>query len=327
MSFHLASCRRALCALVPLAAISLASPALAETRLVPQDYPTIQAAIDAAVPGDTVLVADGVHSGPGNRNLNTLGKAITVRSAGGPGQCTIDATGAEYQGVFMFNHNETSDTVIDGFTITGGYQFNGGGVHIQNGSPVIKNCIITGNGCDCWGGGLYSSSSAQPTVLNCVISGNDSAAEGGGVFTISSNIRIQNCVISENSANTGGGICVFGGFSEFVNCRITDNIASGQGGGGYAFDCALINCTVAGNSAVWAASGLYTWNGRCTIANSILWGNEGPSHMVGEPKAARPARATRRPTRASSMPTAAITAWPPARPRSTPARTPLFRPA
>ncbi len=273
---------RLLTGLIPLAG-ALALPALAEDRLVPQDYPTIQAAINAANHGDTVIVADGTHTGPGNRSIRTLGKAITVRSENGPDNCVIDATGGQYEGVFLINNNETADTVIDGFTITGGYTFNGGGIQIQSGSPVIQNCIITGNRCDCWGAGVYSVSRDRPTLINCVITGNDSAAEGGGVFTIQSPIRIENCVISENTANLGGGICVFSGNPEFVNCQITDNVASGSGGGAYAFDCKLINCTVAGNSATWDGGGLITSNGRATITNSIFWNNQGQTHVTGNP--------------------------------------------
>jgi hypothetical protein len=58
---------------------------------VPADQPTIQAGIDAAMNGDTVLVADGTWRGPDNRDLNFRGKAITLQSENGPHNCIIDA--------------------------------------------------------------------------------------------------------------------------------------------------------------------------------------------------------------------------------------------
>lgn len=55
------------------------------------DYPTIQAAIDAAHPreGDTIVLRPGMYAGQGNQYLYTNGKAIELRSEAGPTSCTI----------------------------------------------------------------------------------------------------------------------------------------------------------------------------------------------------------------------------------------------
>ena len=84
----------------------LAGVVQAETLLVPSEYGTIQSAIDDANDWDVIIVADGVYTGEGNRDLDCLGKAITVRSENGPENCIIDCNGikAEPHRGFYFNN-------------------------------------------------------------------------------------------------------------------------------------------------------------------------------------------------------------------------------
>ncbi len=123
--------------------------ASAATIRVPADQPTIQAGIDAAVDGDTVLLADGTYRGEGNRGVLFHGKAVTLRSENGPETCIVDGEFAEEwfeDNVFYFRENEGRNTVVDGLTITGGYRY---GISVDDPalqpSPIIRNCIITGN--------------------------------------------------------------------------------------------------------------------------------------------------------------------------------------
>src|SRR3954465_7558775 len=81
---------------------------------VPADQPTIQAAINAATNGDTVLVADGTYK----ENINFNGKLITVTSQHGASKTTIDGGGVNT--VVLFVTNETSASILNGFTITNG---------------------------------------------------------------------------------------------------------------------------------------------------------------------------------------------------------------
>jgi len=148
-------------------------------------YPTIQAAIDAAVtgiygpwviegdpdatplpivdvpeaPGDIVVVADGVYTGPGNRDLNFGGKLITIRSEFGPENCIIDCGGtpSDPHRAFYFSGLENNGAVVDGFTIRGGYAEEFGGAFAIGviSRPVINNCIIQDNHAGIVGGGVY----------------------------------------------------------------------------------------------------------------------------------------------------------------------------
>jgi hypothetical protein len=87
--------------------------------LVPSEYPTIQAAVDAAVDDETILLADGIYTGDGNRDVSFGGKRITVTSQSGPAYCVIDCQGSEtdpHRG-FVFENGETTDTILSGVSI------------------------------------------------------------------------------------------------------------------------------------------------------------------------------------------------------------------
>ena len=152
-----------------------------------EQHPTIQAGIDAAVDGDTVLVADGTYTGDGNKNLDFNGKAITVKSENGPVTTIIDCE--DSGGGFYFHNGEGNDSVVSGFTIVNGQALKGGGIF-----------------CD----------SASPTISNCVIQENSAASRGGGIYCYLASPIIDNCTIMDNEAGQGGGICIFACPARFV---------------------------------------------------------------------------------------------------------------
>ncbi|MHC4122363.1 MAG: InlB B-repeat-containing protein, partial [Planctomycetota bacterium] len=238
-------------------------------------YPTIQSAIDAAVNGDEVVVADGIYSGVGNTNINFNGKAITVRSANGPENCIIDCNDAG--NAFYFYSQETTSSVVDGFQVTGGNTGWGGAIDCyNNSSPTITNCIITGNlayaggGIDCF----YSS----PDIINCVIKNNEATYSGGGINCFESSPRIIDCNISGNIADYGGGLEINGGTADIKNCLVLSNTANYDGGG---IDCMnsnpqITNCTIIGNSDSYGGGGVYADIGSAAVIKyCIFWSNEG----------------------------------------------------
>ena len=258
----------------------------------PADFSTIQAAIDDSNDGDTVLVADGIYTGDGNRDIDFHGKAITVISENGPETCIIDCNGtrADRHRGFKFHNGETYSSVLSGLTITNGWAFNGegGGIYcIQNSSPTISNCRITAN----WalnGGGICCNQGSSPTIKKCII--RENSGGGGGMYLLDSDPRIVDCVISNNIAplfpgfpgslaTNGGGIDTSLSSPLILNCIISENTATGGGGGLYCFkgDPIIKNCTIGANTADSLAGAVLCYaDCTLTISNSIVWGNSAP---------------------------------------------------
>jgi len=117
-------------------------------------YTTIQSAINAAVNGDTVLVYPGTYT---ENNITFNGKAITVKSANGPGVTTID--GSASWTVVFFVQGEGSGSVLDGFTIKNGNGTYGGGIYCDDFSSTVKNSILWGDTATTSGNEIYLASS------------------------------------------------------------------------------------------------------------------------------------------------------------------------
>ncbi len=241
----------------------------------PADFDTIQAAIDDADDGDTVVVNDGTYTGEGNRDIDFKGKSITVRSESGPEDCMVDCQGSEgnFHRGFYFHSGEDQNSVVDGFTIGNGFHGRGAGILCIGSSPIIRNNVITGNeiaydadggaGIGCWRG-------ASPTIIDNVISNNTCAPGGGG-----GGIRcyeagsptITNNIISRNTASQGGGMCVDFSSPTISDCAFSGNSATGMGGGILTdSNMVLTNCTFIGNSAR-TGGGMYNYRCNAMLSN------------------------------------------------------------
>lgn len=240
---------------------------------------TIQAALNAASPGDTVLVADGVYSGAGNFGLMFPPPSIiTLRSENGPEHCVIDGAGAG--SVFSFVLNEPPEAVVDGFTITGAI-YHALFMHHEC-RATVKNCVITGNASDHNGAGVYIENTSAPTFIDCVISEN-SGPGGPGVFAVDgAEPTLINCELVRNSAGVDGGALYFRTFTAptLVNCLVANNTAGEYGGGIYVGSGApeLINVTFSGNAAGDAGGGIFAAGPAAdvVVVGSVLWGDNAP---------------------------------------------------
>ena len=252
----------------------------------PADFNTIQAAIDDSNDGDVIIVADGTYTGPGNRDIDFLGKAITLRSANGPKNCVIDINGTwlEYHRGFYFHSGEDANSMVDGFTITNGYTYDGGGIMCcYSSSPLISNCVITGNSVHNNGGGIYCWDSS-PMLTNCTFNENwnltvyidppeDLRGCGGAMCNYENSSPIlSNCTFRNNLAVGGGGIVNYLGCNPMLtNCIFHDNWADFGGGiVNYLSSPTLTNCTFSNNDAIWG-SGMLNLFSSPTVTNCILW--------------------------------------------------------
>lgn len=133
------------------AGVLIVAPAAGTTYLIRPngtgDFATITLAIQAAVDGDTIELADGTFQGPGNRNLSFQGKAITLRSqSGDPARCMIDC---EYAGRgFFLAGGEGPASVVEAITVKRGLQPTGGAFYLSYSSPTIRRCVFFDNSAD-----------------------------------------------------------------------------------------------------------------------------------------------------------------------------------
>ncbi|MHC4477595.1 MAG: right-handed parallel beta-helix repeat-containing protein [Planctomycetota bacterium] len=227
------------------------SAVLAADRLVPSQYPTIQAATDAAVDGDTIVVAQDTYY----ENINVGGKSITLTSSDPNDPNVVAGTIIDANGsgtVVTFADDPSTDCILAGFTITGGNTSgNGGGILAHNGTIGINNCIITGNSASS-GGGIYNDN-VDLTLIGCTFTANQAAFYGGGIQNQTGLLILTDCTFSENMAlgQHGGGIYSVDGPLTLTGCTFTGNSAANEGGG-IAADyktVTLTGCTFISNSA------------------------------------------------------------------------------
>jgi hypothetical protein len=235
------------------------------TAYVPDDYATIQAAVDAADTGGEVIVRAGTYTGEGNKNVVFRGKEVTLRSEHGAAWTIIDCENSGRG--FSFQSGETSAAVLEGFTITGGGgNQSGGGIYIDGSSPSIGDCVVTA----CFtasttvarGGGIYIGTASASAISACRIVDNVANgqgievymapqvnAQGGGVYIGAGNTcTFADCLIESNSAQgaaiewattagdgSGGGVFCNSTAVVITHCTIRDNTANGGNNYGTAF--------------------------------------------------------------------------------------------
>ena len=255
---------------------------------VPSEELTIQAGIDVAVDGDTVLVSPGEYF----ENINLHGKNILLTSnyyftgsysdientiINGSSPVNLDTAST-----ILIISGENENCIIQGFTITGGagtiwldehgagtYR-EGGGILMQYSSPVIRynyiidNHVTNETGVLSTGGGAMRCGDSGPVIINNFIANNEATGYGGGlVFNYCDLAIVSNNVIANNIGGNdygGGGILATGAAPlqhvDIINNTIVNNTAEGSGAYGGK------------------GGGIFVFTVTVNVLNSIIWGND-----------------------------------------------------
>ncbi len=184
----------------------LLSPSLSFSAVhhVPSEHSTIQEGIDACVVGDTVLVAPGTYSGPGNHDLNFSGRDLVVMSSEGSDSTIIDLMGDVWNAhpAFRFTGGESRQAIVQGFRIHNGYtdpqEFLSGGIHIVDSSPTCRDLRF-------WDNDVFST---YPVA-------------GGAIHSDGGSPRFEDCRVAGTSH--GSAVVLIGGAPEFEDVSIHSN--------------------------------------------------------------------------------------------------------
>ncbi|MDP2898436.1 MAG: hypothetical protein Q8Q12_18005 [bacterium] len=229
---------------------------------VPQDYSTIQAAIDAAPEGDTIAVSPGTHV----ENISFGGKNVVLCSTDPTNPEVVAATtidGNQAGSVVTFAGTENESCVLTGFTIRNGKARHGagicGGTWDLHAHATIRGNVIASNwaGGDEWphgaGGGLVY---CDGLIENNLVTANRASSSprssqptgGGGLHACNGEIRDN--IISNNRSEAfgeGGGLCTCTGV---IHDNVITGNAANHGGGLYGCDGIVSNNQIIGNTAL-----------------------------------------------------------------------------
>jgi len=245
---------------------------------VPEDFGTIDQAINNANHGDSILVSEGEYL----ENIDYSGKEICI--IGNPDNPEdVILSGAHRNGsVVTFTNGESELAILSGFTIINGSgtligrDRKGGGIYCNESRPALKHLIIRDNNAAV-GGGIYCFRS-NPTIDNVIVTENE-GRDGGGMNFEESTPILTDTEISENYAGWGGGGIYCGeAHPTLTRVLLSYNVSEEIGGGIMIVGnstLSLTNVTISRNEAGETGGGVHIRvNSQVAIRNSILWDNQ-----------------------------------------------------
>ena len=227
--------------------------AIADDLLVPSEFPSIGAAVDAATPGDSVVIADGVYDGEDNWDV-VIDIPLTVRSASGdPARVMIlgPDIGIELPNNRAFVVAASGEAEFFDITFRALTGVDGGAVLIEDGQARFAGCVFDGNrsghefDCGVSTGGAVGLFGGSAVFEACVFDGNRSSpaactgtgdAHGGAIGAVDASVEALDCTFRGNEAwgvGSGQGGAIYGGNGSVVHvrdCRFEGNSSQGDFG-------------------------------------------------------------------------------------------------
>lgn len=253
-------------------------------------YPTIAAAITAAVPGDVILIT-GTHTG-----AVAIDKSITLRGTN-PATDIIQAaassgTGGTGSRVISIGATAAAalNVTVENLTVKhGNFNANGGGINVDKvtGLVNLNNLIITNN-YTTTNGGAIGIAGSNVNITNCSIQNNTSLLDGGAIIAapnnaaaIDINVNIKQSLINANVGRNGGGIYINGNLTFGNTYKIAVNIENSTVSNNTANNTST-STALAGGGAICSNSQPLTTNtaiGNVTLnlIHATLFGNLSPT--------------------------------------------------
>ncbi len=266
--------------------IAAAGAVHAETIHVPKDYATIQAAIDAAMPGDEIVIAPGTY----NEAIDLLGKPIALIGSGGAEQTIIDGRGLDSTVVTIVNVPQPGARLED-LTITGVNNtliIFTGSVYVSSSVVKLTRCIVRENVAAYGTAGIRVGAGSDIEMRYCIVEGNTSINGYGGMTSSNSNVLIDACEFRANVASIEHQhsvvfLAAYNGESVYVNDTLFESNAGITTievyGGTESNPIRFEACTIRGNRGMqgvgmYVSGNAYTDIIACQFEDN--WSDSGP---------------------------------------------------
>jgi len=209
-------------------ALCCAGVTRADVLLVPDQFGGIQLAIQAAQPGDTVVVS-------GNGEI--YGENLVMRagvSVVGVGEPMVAAIVNGVPTVSFPDPATGRETLLSGLTLVNGTAALGAGILIgQGASPTIRGNLIQYQE-STWGAGIFAWPEGSPLISKNTIRDCHASQGGGGLFLLMPGAYtelVHNQIELNSAGKLGGGALLYGGSTHLAHNQLERNVSGGDGGG------------------------------------------------------------------------------------------------